>query len=176
MASIAVGEKHGGRRAVDHAIPLVPFIDFMICLIAFLMVTAAWTQMSRIEASARAAGGALGPATEPAKELHVLENAQGFELRWQRGATVLETQRVPRVSAAAVTANADKRYPELTRAITREWETQGEHRAEADQKLDRAVIHVPNDAPFDEVVAMLDALHAPRRGKHSAFEVSFATN
>ena len=176
MASIAVGEKHGGRRAVDHAIPLVPFIDFMICLIAFLMVTAAWSQMSRLEASARAAGGEIGPVTEPAKELHVLETAQSFELSWRKGATVLETQLVPRTLSAPIQAGAGPRYPELTAAITKEWQTQGEHRAESDRKLDRAVIHVPNDAPFDEVVAMLDALHAPRRGKHSAFEVSFSTN
>src|SRR6185295_16932138 len=40
MASISVGEGKSGRRALDHVLPLVPFIDFMVCLIAFLIVTA----------------------------------------------------------------------------------------------------------------------------------------
>jgi len=38
------------------------------------------------------------------------------------------------------------------------------------------VLHVPNDLPFSEIVAVLDALHAPRRGKASAFDVAFAAN
>jgi hypothetical protein len=42
--------------------------------------------------------------------------------------------------------------------------------------LDRAVLHVPNNLPFSEMVALLDALHAPRRGKTSAFDVALASN
>jgi hypothetical protein len=45
--------------------------------------------------------------------------------------------------------------------ITAEWTAQGLHRAVTDPKLDKAVIHVPNDLPFAEIVAILDALHAP---------------
>ena len=174
MASISVGDK-AGRRAVDHTLPLVPFIDFMICLVAFLIVTAVWTQAARINATGKAPGDLLGLTPEPQKELHVLTSANGFELRWQRGTLVLETQRVPRVSMP-VAAGADPRYPALSEAITKEWQAQGEHRRTDDRQLDRAVLHVPNDLPFSEVVAVLDALHAPRRGKASAFDVSLAAN
>lgn len=157
---------------MDHALPLVPFIDFMICLIAFLMVTAVWTQMSRINATGLAPG-LLGLPSEPAKELHVRVSGQGFDLSWKQGATVLETQHVARVP---VDVHGEARFPSLSEAITKEWQAQGQHRAPTDPKHDRAVLHVQNDLPFSEIVAVLDALHAPRRGSRSAFDVAFAEN
>jgi biopolymer transport protein ExbD len=172
MASISLGDK-SGRRALDHTLPLVPFIDFMICLVAFLIVTAVWTQASRINATGRAPGDLLGLPPEPTKELHVSTTANGFDLRWQQGKTVLETQHVPRVPTLV---GAEERFPALNEAITREWQAQGVHRGASDRQLDRAVLHVPNDLPFSEMVAVLDALHAPRRGNASAFEVALATN
>jgi biopolymer transport protein ExbD len=158
---------------VDHGLPLVPFIDFMVCLIAFLMVTAVWTQLSRIEATGKVPGAELGPVGDPPKELHVVARAKDFDLRWQRGATVLETQSVPR---SAIEVKGEPRYPALQEAITKQWNAQGEHRAASDPKLDHAVLHVANDAPFTEIVAVLDALHAPRRGAKSAFDVAFSAN
>lgn len=166
-----MGEKHAGRRALDHAIPLVPFIDFMVCLIAFLMVTAAWTQMSRIQANGLEPG-LQQLFSEPPKELHVSASSQGFELSWRQGALVLETSHVPRT---AVDTNGEPRFPALRDAITREWQAQSTHRAAGDAKLDRAVLHVQNDLPFTEIVALLDALHAPRRGNASAFNVTLST-
>jgi hypothetical protein len=173
MAGISVGESRSGRRALDHSLPLVPFIDFMVCLIAFLIVTAVWTQMSRLNATGRAPGELLGLTPPPQKELHVVASAHGFELRWQHGATVLETEHVPRVQ---VLVGSEPRFPALSAAITKEWQAQGVHRAASDRQLDRAVLHVPNDLPFSEMVALLDALHAPRRNKASAFDVALASN
>lgn len=173
MAGISGGEERRGRRSVNQQLPLVPFIDFMICLIAFLMVTAVWTQMSRINATGKVPGLELGPPAEPVKELHVVASTNGFDLRWQQGRTVLDTQHVPRVE---VKVGSEARFPGLTDAITLQWNAQGQHRAASDRRLDRAVLHVPNDLPFSEIVAVLDSLHAPRRGKSSAFDVAFATN
>jgi biopolymer transport protein ExbD len=173
MAGISVAEHKSGRRALTHDLPLVPFIDFMVCLIAFLIVTAVWTQLSRLEATGQAPGLELGPTPEPSKELHVVASQKGFDLRWQRGTTVLESQHVARVP---VQVGSEARFPALSDAITKEWQAQGEHRAAADRKLDRAVLHVQNDLPFSEIVAVLDALHAPRRGRSSAFDVAFSAN
>jgi biopolymer transport protein ExbD len=172
MAGLSV-DSPKGRRALDHALPLVPFIDFMVCLIAFLMVTAVWTQMSRIDATGKVPGAELGVAPESRKELHVVAKSGAFELRWQQGHTVLETRQVPRVE---VKVGSETRFPTLTDAITSEWQSQGQHRAPSDAALDHAVLHVQNDLPFSEIVAVLDALHAPRRGRASAFEVAFASN
>lgn len=39
----------GGKRGLDFDINLVPFIDLLSCLISFLLVTAVWTQLARID-------------------------------------------------------------------------------------------------------------------------------
>src|SRR5882757_3289871 len=55
MAGIDVGGGHG-RRSVNQELPLVPFIDFLLCLVMFLLVTAVWSQMSRLNADAQVPG------------------------------------------------------------------------------------------------------------------------
>jgi biopolymer transport protein ExbD len=40
-----------GRRTLDTAINVVPAIDLLSCCITFLLVTAVWTQIARLEAS-----------------------------------------------------------------------------------------------------------------------------
>lgn len=173
MATISVGGSKSGRRALVHELPLVPFVDYMICLVAFLIVTAVWMKPSSINATGQAPGALLGLTAAPPKELHVSTNASTFELRWQQGATVLTSRSVPR---AAERFGDEHRYPALSQAITEAWLADGQHRAPSDARLDRAVLHVPDDVPFSEIVALLDALHAPRRGKASAFDVALASN
>ncbi len=94
MASISVAGAHGARR-LDHDLPLVPFIDFLLCLIAFLLVTAVWTQAARLSADALVPGSnGSSPALKP-KELHVTVGERDFELAWKQGATVLESSPRP---------------------------------------------------------------------------------
>ena len=50
MAGIQVGQGHG-RRAVDHEIPLVPFIDLLLCCVMFLLVTAVWNRLAALEST-----------------------------------------------------------------------------------------------------------------------------
>lgn len=110
----------------NHEIPLIPFIDFLLCLVAFLLVTAVWSQMAR----------------------------------------------------------GDFKYPELADKITSEWKTNGSHRAASDHRFDQAVLHTDNSAPFQEVIAVIDAIHAPEREfavagqaeKVPAFNLTFAVN
>jgi biopolymer transport protein TolR len=49
MASIMPSSSGKGRRNLDAPINLVPYIDLMITMIAFLMMTAIWTQVSTLE-------------------------------------------------------------------------------------------------------------------------------
>jgi biopolymer transport protein ExbD len=49
-----------GRRALDAAINLVPFIDLLSCCIAFLLITAVWSQVASV--GAQTAGGGPGEA------------------------------------------------------------------------------------------------------------------
>ncbi len=41
----------GGKKPLDTAINLVPFIDLMAVLIVFLIMTAVWTQLGRLQVS-----------------------------------------------------------------------------------------------------------------------------
>ena len=50
MAGISVSSG-GGKRAVDHEIPLVPFIDLLLCCIMFLLVAAVWNQLATFEST-----------------------------------------------------------------------------------------------------------------------------
>lgn len=66
MAQIAVGGGGHGKKAVDVEVPLVPFIDLLLCCLMFLLVSAVWNQLARIEAQTAGAGGAA--ETQPMRE------------------------------------------------------------------------------------------------------------
>ena len=53
----------GGKKPLDAAINLVPFIDLMAVTISFLIMTAVWTQVGRLQVSQ--SGGPSDPQTEP---------------------------------------------------------------------------------------------------------------
>src|SRR6185503_15669506 len=46
----------GDKKAVDIEINVVPFIDLMSCLTAFLLVTAVWTQFAQINIKPKGLG------------------------------------------------------------------------------------------------------------------------
>jgi len=187
MAGIDVGGGHGGRRNTNHEIPLIPFIDFLLCLVAFLLVTAVWSQMARLNADARVPGP---PKDEPPeeqkkeKQLHVeMRGEQKFQLIWKEGNTVVNTIDVEK-KQVPVGDRGDYRYPELAKKIVDEWNQNGSHRAGTDMKLDQAVLHSDNSTQFSYVVAVIDAIYSPKRdfsaggktAKVPAFNVTFAVN
>ncbi|MDB4986493.1 MAG: Biopolymer transport protein, partial [Myxococcaceae bacterium] len=53
---ISAGGGHGGKKSVDHSIPLVPFIDLLLCCVMFLLVTAVWNQLARLNANQQQPG------------------------------------------------------------------------------------------------------------------------
>lgn len=63
MASITVGGSHGGKRPIDADIPLVPFIDLLLCCVMFLLVTAVWSRLSQLEARGPETPGPTAPAS-----------------------------------------------------------------------------------------------------------------
>ena len=185
MATIDVGMGYGGRRSTNHELPLVPFIDFLLCLVAFLLVTAVWSQMARIEADANV------PGSEPQsdslareRELHVeVRGERQFRLVWREGSTVINAIDVER-KPVGIGDQGDYRFPGLAERIAAEWISNGTHRAPTDPKLDRAVLHSDNTIPFAELVAVMDAVHSAKRTfthasrteSASAFSLSFAFN
>jgi biopolymer transport protein ExbD len=50
MASIDVDSGRSGKKALDSSIPLIPFIDLLLCCVMFLLVTAVWNQLASFDA------------------------------------------------------------------------------------------------------------------------------
>ena len=68
----------GGKRDLDFTLNLVPFIDLLSCLVSFLLITAAWTQMGKLETQQKLDGGAGGG--EKPKKIHITIAPSGYEL------------------------------------------------------------------------------------------------
>jgi biopolymer transport protein ExbD len=180
MATIDVGGA-SSRREVNRELTLVPFIDFLLCIVAFLLVTAVWSEMARLDARASVPGQAsLLPAEPPSPELHVhLSRGDRFVLEWRQGNVVLTEDTVPRKSV--VPEDGVVRFPTLAAEVTKSWAKSGVHRAPTDERRDRAVLHAGNAALFEEIVAGMDAIEATSRdaaggAKMPAFDVVFAVD
>jgi len=178
MGGVDVGSEGGGKKATNAEINMVPFIDLLLCTIAFLLITAVWVTNSRMNADAQVPGPPnpdkeLTPQT-PEKVLNLHVGETDFALIWKQGATVVSEIRVPKNS------NPDNpiiRYPELAAKIETEWAANGSHRDPSDKKFDQAIMHSDNRTPFKEIIAVLDALYKTRRtvklpdGKDKEFPV-----
>jgi|LNFM01.1.fsa_nt_gb biopolymer transport protein ExbD len=67
----------GGRKSVDQNINMVPFIDLLISLIAFLLMTAVWVQSGTLEAQQPAGAPTADsqPQQEPQEQLKIFIKA-----------------------------------------------------------------------------------------------------
>lgn len=163
MGGVDVGGEGGKKKATNAEINMVPFIDLLMCTIAFLLITAVWVTNSRMNADAQVPGPPnpdkeLTPQT-PEKVLNLHVGESDFALIWKQGATVVSEIRVPKNNVEGDII----RYPELAAKIKTEWEQNGAHRDPSDKKFDQAIMHSDNRAPFKEIIGVLDALYATRR-------------
>jgi len=83
--SVEGGKGRGKSMGVD--LNLVPFIDFMSCLIAFLMIAAVWTQIASLDVEQAISNAPPveqeQPETPPVPPLTVLVTAEGHEF-WRK--------------------------------------------------------------------------------------------
>lgn len=75
----------GGKKSLDTAINLVPFIDLMAVTISFLIMTAVWTQIGRLQVSQ--GGGSGESAPEDSKTVPVTLLITEKELTLTAGGT-----------------------------------------------------------------------------------------
>ena len=70
----------GGKKALDAAINLVPFIDLLSCCLSFLLITAVWTQLARMDVTqkSKAPSGAVDEPPKPDVTLTLLINKDGY--------------------------------------------------------------------------------------------------
>jgi biopolymer transport protein ExbD len=170
MGGVDVGEGGGKKRAQNSDINMIPFIDLLMCTIAFLLITAVWVTNSRINADAQVPGppdpNKPVESTTPEKVLHLHIGENEFSLVWKQGATVVSENKVPK-TPVEIDGSGDGsktlRYPDLAKKIEDEWKQQRGHFDVADKKLDQCTLYSDNRTPFSELVAVIDALYAPKR-------------
>jgi len=77
--SIQGGKGH--RKNLNADLNLVPYIDLLTCMVAFLLITAVWTQLARLSAAQKGQGQA-GEETPPELQLKivVVVNQEGFNV------------------------------------------------------------------------------------------------
>ena len=190
MAGVDVGGGGKSKRALDSEINMIPFIDLLMVTIAFLLITAVWSHMARINADAQVPGPPRPDQeqekVEPEKILHLeMRSPEKFTIVWKQGAQVVNSIDIPRKDDLQVNNGTKSiRYPDLAAKISEEWNTSGSHKAPGDKKLDQAVLHTDNDTQYVYVIAVIDAIYQTHRkvdlnGKSSdvpAFNVTFAVN
>ena len=97
MASLqSGGNGRSGRKALDQEVPLVPFIDLLLCCVMFLLATAVWNQVSRMpgRTSQDSVDGTVQePSDTPTRRLLLDVRTSGYVL----GSTDGEHLDIPKV-------------------------------------------------------------------------------
>jgi biopolymer transport protein TolR len=92
MGGGAMPEEGGKKKkkALDASINVVPAIDLLSCLITFLLYTAVWTQISRLQVQQLGTGAPEPTTVEPQKMLLVTlaMGERGFNLSTSAGTSV----------------------------------------------------------------------------------------
>src|SRR5579864_8053373 len=190
MAGVDIGGGGGKRRATDSDINMIPMIDLLMVTISFLLITAVWTHMSRVNADAQVPGPPRPDVEqekiEPEKQLHVEMKAEDkFVLIWKQGSTTVDSIDVPRKDVVLQEGSVEVvRFPDLAAKIESEWKAKGQHTNPSDRKLDQAILHTDNKTEFKYIVGVIDAIYQTHRDltlggktdKVPAFNITFAVN
>ena len=103
-----------GKKPLDTEINVVPFIDLMAVTIAFLLITAVWTQAGALPAAQSAGHG------EPTDEVALSLRLSTRGVAVGSGEPMPLTELVPRLTGARsanIVTDDDVRYDELVRLI-----------------------------------------------------------
>ena len=189
MSGVDVGGGgKGGRKTLDSEVNMIPMIDLLMVTISFLLLTAVWTHMARLEADAQVPGEPRpDQPTEnvpPEKQLHIdMKATDKFVLTWKQGATTVSGPiDVPRHDQISTVGNAEVvRFPDLAEKITSECKLQCQHVNATDTKWDQAIVHSDNQTEYRYIIGVMDAIYAPQRDvggdkKLPSFNVTFSIN
>ncbi|MBI5480005.1 MAG: biopolymer transporter ExbD [Deltaproteobacteria bacterium] len=79
--SVSVDNPRGGKKSVNSDLDLVPYIDLLTCMVTFLLITAVWTQLARIDVTQKTESANRDAVTEappPETKLVVIVDEEGF--------------------------------------------------------------------------------------------------
>ena len=184
------GGGKGKRKSLDSEINMIPMIDLLMVTISFLLITAVWTHMARINADAQVPGPPRPDVEqekiEPEKQLHVMMQGEDkFVLVWKQGSTTVDSIDVPRKDVVTQQGAVEVvRFPDLAAKVETEWKAKGQHSNPTDRKLDQAILHTDNKTEFKYIIGVIDAIYQVHRemqlggktDKLPAFNITFAVN
>lgn len=94
MAGVSMADSGGarGKKSLDMQLPLVPFIDLLCSLISFLLMTAVFNQIARLElSSGNAAPPPPNASPTPTPKMNVLDDLR-IEVH-EKGFTIVENNK-----------------------------------------------------------------------------------
>lgn len=143
------GKGRGKSMGVD--LNLVPFIDFLSCLLAFLMMTAVWAEISAIEHDQLVSSEPSIPVVQdppPPPPLTINITAEGYQVLRKPE----DLQTVPKIEATDPTQadDAGKQYDvvKLNEIVTKDRETYPEEKM--------VVIYTVDGVYYGEMIKVLD--------------------
>ncbi len=136
--SISISPAAGGRKPMGVDLNVVPFIDFLSCLIAFLMLGAVWTQLSAIDVEqSLSPPNPIDDPNPPAPPLTLHVEAAGV---WV-GHTVEDGVLVPMIAGA-------QDWRRVSEVIGRA--------PDGDTDAAQVVLNTDDGVPYEQMVAALD--------------------
>ena len=138
MAGVSVDSGGGGgRKSVDSNVNMVPMIDLLISVIAFLLMTAVWVQTGTVQA--RQPESSTAPVTAP--------DIEHLTIALRRDGVSVGLSAADRV---AIPADA-RRLDALREALAR-------HRA-ADRTRREVWIQPDSDVAYDDIIRVMDVVY-----------------
>lgn len=107
----------GGKKSLDASINLVPFIDLLSCCLSFLLITAVWTQLARMDVTqkSKAPSGAVEDTPTPKVSLTLYIDKDGFTFTkstGERQQIEMKGEDYDYVKLSEVLQQAKKDYPD----------------------------------------------------------------
>ena len=149
---------------------MIPMIDLLMVTISFLLITAVWTHMARINADAQVPGPPRPDVEqekmEPEKQLHVeMQGDDKFVLVWKQGSTTVDSIDVPRKDV--VDPRRARRRSSASRTWRRRSRASGRPRASTRTRRTGSSIRpscTPTTRPSSSyIIGVIDAIYQTHR-------------
>ncbi|MBI2896858.1 MAG: biopolymer transporter ExbD [Deltaproteobacteria bacterium] len=140
--SIEAGKGAKGHKAVDSEVSMVPFIDLLVCCISFLIITAVWTQLERLNLTQEGGVDPIGAPEPDQARLSLQINDAGFAIADGAGSRIA----VPKVANGYDLARLGRELEALRKTVTRA----------------RLVVMPEDGVRYEAIVAAMDVALAAR--------------
>jgi len=141
MGGVSVDSGKGsGRKSVDSNINMVPMIDLLISVIAFLLMTAVWVQTGKLTASQprSASSPDSTPPQDQQDQLKVMINETGLRV----GITATDIRDIPQ---------GPQMYDELRRLLT--------ERHQANQQQREVWLQPESTVHYSAIIGVMDVVY-----------------